>query len=86
MNDYDKPKVPPATPPTIDPNVDPVEARELTDENGDNLADGSKKATTREEGEEAREKLKEIHDRDRQDGKGERELDSLSPETLLPPD
>ncbi|WP_128891931.1 hypothetical protein [Erythrobacter sp. HKB08] len=85
MRDYDTPRIPPATPPAIDPNADPVSARELAEDDGDSDAEGTTLADppASEIDKERSEALAEL---DKRDGAGERELDSMTPETLLPPD
>lgn len=85
MADYDKSHIPPATPPTIDPDADPVEARELADDDGDYDNRGDALAD-RPEAEIDSERSQELSRRDKLDGAGEQELDSMAPETLLPPD
>ena len=85
MPDYDTPKVPPATPPTIDPDAKPVEARELAQDDGDSEASGSVVADAPETSL-GKEKRAALSKRDKADGAGESDLDTMSPEILLPSD
>jgi hypothetical protein len=90
MADYEKPDLPPATPPTVDPKANPVSARELADDEGDSDADVHDEASQKREGGEdalAKDRHdKKLAERDKMDGAGEQALDSMKPETLLPPD
>ena len=84
MTDYETAKVPPATPPAIDPRAKPLDAHELAQDDGDSEHDGSVDAAERREANAALEKRQAA--RMAADGAGEKELDSMTPETLLPPD
>jgi hypothetical protein len=80
---YDKPRTPEATPPAIDPANKPKSSQEMKEEGeteGDVLKreKGSSELDT--------ELSRRLADRDKSDGAGEQELDSMRPETLLPPD
>lgn len=80
---YDKPRTPPGTPPVIDPDAKPKSSEEMEadgEEEGDVLGNRS---DPDEIDTELSETLRKRQDRD---GAGEEELDSMTPETLLPPD
>ncbi len=92
MTDYETPKVPPATPPVIDGEASAKDARDKADAAGDSPHSGSVTADG-ESSERAEEIRAANHAISRgnakhgvKDGAGEQELDSMQPETLLPPD
>lgn len=83
MTDYDRPRTPPETPPVIDPDVDAKTASELDgdgDTAGEVLGNRSDISKINEEMSDRMAK------RSRRDGAGEERLDSMYPETNLPPD
>ncbi|MGB7407894.1 MAG: hypothetical protein WA908_05265 [Pontixanthobacter sp.] len=84
MTDYTTPKVPPATPPVIDEHASAKDARERADIDGDSDRPGSNDVSKADD--EITRANRAISRGNAKDGAGEQELDSMTPETLLPPD
>lgn len=81
---YTTPKVPPATPPVVEPEASAKDARERSDVDGDSDRSGSQEPSAK--AEDIEQANRAISRGNTKEGAGEQELDSMTPETLLPPD
>lgn len=80
---YEMPRKPEATPPAIDPTNKPKTSQEMEAEGED---EGDVLKNREGESEQEIELSRKLAKRQKADGAGEQELDTMTPETLLPPD